>query len=324
MKNIKRITAKNAQGLTLVELMIALVLGLIVIGGVISVLLSNQQTYRTNNALSQLQDNARTAFELMARDIRQAGSSPCGNTSVTNLLTSLNGVGTDTYIWNANTPIQGFDNATTVTPALSNALAQSAIVTKGVSEVSAPVLTSAPADCSTGAPLASAPSGISSGDLVLMCDAGQAYIYQAGAFAGGVLPMAGTTPGNASTSTGCDTFGQTAYVAQYQPDYWYVAPAGAGAPANTDSLYRARLSGVGNNAGSLVGDEIIRGVIGMQITYLVNGSTAFVNAASVGTNWANVDAVQVSLTLRSLTNPNNTNQPEPLVRTFSTTIGIRG
>lgn len=323
MKNIKRITAKNARGFTLVELMIALVLGLIVIGGVISVLLSNQQTYRTNNALSQLQDNARTAFELMARDIRQAGSSPCGNTSVTNLLTSLNGAGTDTYIWNANTPIQGFDNATTVTPALSNALAQSAIVTQGVGVVSTPMLTSG-GTCSAGAPLASAPSGISSGDLVLMCDAGQAYIYQAGAFAGGVLAMAGTTPGNASASTGCVTFGQTAYVAQYQPDYWYIAPAGAGAPANTDSLYRARFSGASNAAGSFVSDEIIRGVIGMQITYLVNGSTAFVNAAGVGTNWANVDAVQVSLTLSTLTNPNNANQPEPLVRTFSTTIGIRG
>lgn len=151
MKHINQTSAKNARGFTLIELMIAMVLGLVLIGGVISVLLSNQQTYRTNNALSQLQDNARTAFELLARDIRQAGSTPCGNTSVTSLLVSLNGAGTDTYIWNANTPMQGFDNATTVTPALPGALGQSAIVTKGVGVVSTPMLTAGGA-CTNGAP----------------------------------------------------------------------------------------------------------------------------------------------------------------------------
>lgn len=317
---------KAQRGFTLVELMIALVLGLVLIGGVISVLLSNQQTYRTNTALSQLQDNARTAFELLARDIRQAGSSPCGNASVTNLLTSINGAGTDTYIWGAN-PIQGFDNATTVVPTLSGALTQSAIVTHGVGVVSTPMVT-AGGTCSSGAPLASAPSGITAGDLVLMCDAGQAYIYQTSGFAGGVLAMGGTTPGNASTTIACATFGQTAYVAQYQPDYWYVAPAGAGAAtANSiNSLYRARYSGATNAAGAFSADEIIRGVDALLLTYHVQGSAGFVNAAGVGTNWANVDAVQVSITLRTFTNANNTNAQAaaPLVRTFTTTIGIRG
>jgi Tfp pilus assembly protein PilW len=74
------------------------VLGVVLIGGVISVLLANKQSYKTNSALSQLQDNARTAFEMMARDIRQAGSTPCGNTTVTNNLASLNGTNTDWYL----------------------------------------------------------------------------------------------------------------------------------------------------------------------------------------------------------------------------------
>jgi type IV pilus assembly protein PilW len=323
MKHIKQITANGTRGFTLVELMIALVLGLVLIGGVISVLLSNKQTYRTNNALSQLQDNARTAFELLARDIRQSGSSPCGNTTVTNLLTSLNGNGTDTYIWSAATPIQGFDDATTVVPALPNAVAQSAIVTKGVGVVSTPMLLAGPADCGAGAPIAASPSGISPGDLVLMCDASQAYIYQAGAFAGNLLPMAGAgSPGNATASTGCSVFGNTAYVAQYQPDYWYVGttPAGPGVPAGTRSLYRARYS-----AGTFNSDEIARGVSSMQITYLDSAvnPNAFIQAAAVA-NWANVTAVQVTLTFSSPTNPNNVNNPEPLARTISTTIGIRG
>lgn len=328
MNKLNRI--KVQRGFTLIELMIALVLGLVLIGGVISVLLSNQQTYRTNTALSQLQDNARTAFEFLARDIRQAGSTPCGNASVTNLLNSANGAGTDTYLWGTN-PIQGFDDAATVVPVLPGALTQSALVTKGVGVVSTPMVAAGGA-CATGAPLTAAPSGITAapsgitaGDLVLMCDAGQAYIYQAGAFAGGVLTMGGATPGNAAAATGCQTFGQTAYVAQYQPDYWYVAPAGAGAPAGTNSLYRARYSGATNAAGAFAADEIVRGVTNFQLTYHVPPAAGFVSAAGVGTNWPNVDAVQVSLTLRSLTNPNNinANQQEPLVRTFTTTVGIR-
>src|SRR5690554_4826207 len=67
------------KGLTLVELMVAMVLGLVVIGGAISLTLANRQSYRTNEGLSQVQESARTAFELLARDLRQAGVSGCDN-----------------------------------------------------------------------------------------------------------------------------------------------------------------------------------------------------------------------------------------------------
>ena len=54
-------------GFTLIELMIAMLLGLIVIGGVSSIFLANQQTYRSNEALSEVQDGARVAFEMLSR-----------------------------------------------------------------------------------------------------------------------------------------------------------------------------------------------------------------------------------------------------------------
>ena len=46
--------ARNA-GLALVELMIAMVLGLVIIGAVTGIMLSNTQSFRTNKGLSQLQ-----------------------------------------------------------------------------------------------------------------------------------------------------------------------------------------------------------------------------------------------------------------------------
>lgn len=79
---------KQMQGLALVELMIAMTLGLILIGAATAVMLSNTQTFRTTKNISQIQNSANLGFELMARDIRQAGSMPCGNgIAVTNLLT---------------------------------------------------------------------------------------------------------------------------------------------------------------------------------------------------------------------------------------------
>lgn len=61
------------RGFSLVELMIALVLGLVLLGGVIQVFLSSRQTYSANEAMSRMQENGRFALEFMARSARLAG-----------------------------------------------------------------------------------------------------------------------------------------------------------------------------------------------------------------------------------------------------------
>lgn len=74
------------RGFTLVELMIAMVLGLIVIGGVIAMFIGTQQTSRTQEASSRVQETGRLAVELIARDARQAGFHGCRGGDVNNLL----------------------------------------------------------------------------------------------------------------------------------------------------------------------------------------------------------------------------------------------
>src|SRR6187399_2844810 len=73
----------HARGFTLVELMVSMVLGLLVVGSVIGVLLANKRSYGTNQGLSQVQESARTAYELLAHDIRQADGSGCGTAART-------------------------------------------------------------------------------------------------------------------------------------------------------------------------------------------------------------------------------------------------
>ena len=79
---------RGQAGFTLVELMIAMLLGLIVVGAAGSVFLSSQKTYKTTEEMARLQEGGRAAFELMAKDIREAGASPCpGITQVLNIVT---------------------------------------------------------------------------------------------------------------------------------------------------------------------------------------------------------------------------------------------
>jgi len=67
----------DQHGFTLIELMIALVLGIFVIIAVSSIFLSGRQAYGTTQGLNRIQENQRMAFEMMAADIRSAGSYAC-------------------------------------------------------------------------------------------------------------------------------------------------------------------------------------------------------------------------------------------------------
>mgnify|MGYP000263992910 CR=1 FL=1 len=64
----------SQRGFTMVELMVALLLGLVLIGGVINVFLTSGQTLRLNQNLSRVHENARFGVEMFVREIREAAS----------------------------------------------------------------------------------------------------------------------------------------------------------------------------------------------------------------------------------------------------------
>lgn len=64
-------------GFTLVEMMIAMLISLFLLGGVIQIFISSKQSYRTGEDASRLQENGRFAMDIMTRDIRMAGFLPC-------------------------------------------------------------------------------------------------------------------------------------------------------------------------------------------------------------------------------------------------------
>lgn len=61
------------RGFSLIELMVAMTVSLILLGGVIQIFVSNKQSYRVVDGYSRLQENGRYAVDVLSRYIRLAG-----------------------------------------------------------------------------------------------------------------------------------------------------------------------------------------------------------------------------------------------------------
>ena len=76
----RRLPARPAQrGLTLIELMVSIAIGLVVVGSVTYVYLGSKGAYRGNESLARIQEAGRFALDSMTRDIRRAGAMGCGS-----------------------------------------------------------------------------------------------------------------------------------------------------------------------------------------------------------------------------------------------------
>jgi type IV pilus assembly protein PilW len=73
MRHLLLNQSKKQSGLTLVELMIAMVIGLVLTGGVIQIFIANNQAYRVTENMSRVQENGRFALDNLGQIIRIAG-----------------------------------------------------------------------------------------------------------------------------------------------------------------------------------------------------------------------------------------------------------
>ena len=96
---------RRLSGFSLIELMIALLIGSLLMSGVFNILVGAKQAYRVQDELSRTQENARFAADFIARDLRMAGFRGCRS----NLepLDLVNGETTDWH-YNLVQPVQGY------------------------------------------------------------------------------------------------------------------------------------------------------------------------------------------------------------------------
>ncbi|WP_449428012.1 PilW family protein [Rhodanobacter umsongensis] len=317
----------------MVELMIAMLLGLIVIGGVVSVFLANQQSYRTNQALGDVQDGARIAFELMAQDIRNAGLTGCdssGSGNITSVLKNSPGGGGNTWWANWNNALIGYGGSgdpavTTGTAAGNHVAGTDSLQLIGAENAGLSILSHSTA--ATTFTLNETSPDLAPGDAMIVCDPQFAAIFQSTSYSGTARTIGystlTTTPGNYSNilaGTGIPyTFGANAHIAKLMAVDWYIGNTPPPVVGGL-SLYRVQLA---NSAGVLgtIADEMVRNVTLMNIQYLQSGNTAFAPASSI-TNWGAVSAVQVQLRLQSTDQYAGTDA-RPITRIFTATTTAR-
>jgi type IV pilus assembly protein PilW len=330
-------STRMQHGFSLIELMIALVLGLLVTLAASNVFLSNKQSYKTNAALSQIQENSRTAFGLLSRDLRQARLTGCGNltTTINDLNTNDTTSAFDWYDDFANNGLIGYGGTSADNnPALTTGTGSGNHVTGtdnltmiGVSGVSYSLSTTYVA--ANGLQINEASSDLAPGDLVAVCDPTQADIVQITSLngAGFMLQTGVGTPGNGvpinHTYQNSDTL-----VSPLQSVVWYIGcnplTALACDPAQGGtSLYRLTAVGVAASVSiTAQAQEMVRGVSALGLTYHQSGASTFTAADSV-TSWAPtvIDAVRIDLTL--VGHDTRSTSSTPITRTLSTVVALR-
>ncbi|MDP2716343.1 hypothetical protein [Rheinheimera sp.] len=286
MRNISNI--KRLLGLSLVELMIALVLGLVVVGGVIGVFIANQTTFRMNEASGSIQEKVRTAFQLMSEDLRLAGYTGC-NERATRV-----GLAVPASFWTTwpepGNGITGFANG--ANPGLTNApLAGSdaihAVFGSNVMATVAQHNPAAPASFVTNDVV-----GFLPGDLVIACEPYSTVhtaIFNIAAEAaggvGGVVSYAGALGLNGVPMT----FLPGASLTQLNSVVWYVALNNEGNP----SLFRESVI-----AGVPVAEEIADNISDLQLRY--SGPGIALTDAPTAAQWPQINVVEITLQLSAL------------------------
>ena len=67
------------SGFSIIEIMIALTLGLFILGGILYVFIGSRTVFVSNDAVAKIQEDGRMAMERLTREIRQAGFMGCSN-----------------------------------------------------------------------------------------------------------------------------------------------------------------------------------------------------------------------------------------------------
>lgn len=280
---------RKQAGLSLIELMIAITLGLVLMTGVMQVFISSRVTFATQQAMSRIQETGRLAVEFISRDVRMAGYMGCASRSG-----AFGDTAGDVLNFHKDFEIglQGFASVpagVTLSPEpiantdilvirTADALPLLASGSNEANSVSVTVTDSAISnDCS---------NGICANQVVAASDCVDTRVF----VANNLTAVNGTTLKVGGAVMPADNFTTGAELIPVKTYTYFVAPSTAN--ANRPSLWQ-------NVNGAAQSQELLEGVERLRLTYGRNGSTNYVTAASV-TDWSNVNSVRIELLVASI------------------------
>jgi type IV pilus assembly protein PilW len=291
--------ASKQRGFSLVEVMIAMTIGLVISALVATIFASSSATYKAADSQSALQETGRVALENIDRDVQNAGFRGCNSNNVNNSGPLINLITAPTsFVNDLATPLQGYDAAGAGwAPALPAEIAGAVPAPTPGSDilvvrlpVGTPMSLSAPmATTSSDIPVFSA-AGFAANDNAFIADCSQTDAFQISGMIGATLRHTVGVNTNAAFSR---AFAEDAIVMRFETHAYYVAPSSRD-PATETSLWM-----LVDGAAPV---EVVEDVEGLQIQYgedtdgdyLVN---VYRKAGGVA-NFSAVVSLQVSLLLR--------------------------
>lgn len=339
----------RSEGYSLIELMVAMALGVLLLSGVLAVFLGSRATYETTDRLSRVQDNGRFALDSIVRDIRAAGYLGCSRRAP--LTVSLGNP--DTLQWDFSQALRGFDAEDS---GWSPGFDQQVLVTDFDS---GPTLGSdvlvvhmpradfvEPVRVLEGSLMTATTDGIQTedtsesrlraGDIVQISDCNARSIFQVEANTAGVIAHGKVAPdydrnlpGNSSADLDW-AYTDTAELIALQSAVYYVSTASSTAAGT--SLWRL-------SSGNGAPEELVEGVENMQLSFGEASAGEFVyRRADEVTDWSQVRSVRIALLVRSMsqygTDVDNTSYQlldetitapgdRHLRQVFTTTVNVR-
>jgi type IV pilus assembly protein PilW len=341
---------RKQHGLTLIELMVAMIIGLVLIAGVVQIYLSTKQSYRLQENLGRMQENARFALDFISYDARMAGYRGCAgpDTPLTNTLNN-----NTSFAWNFRTAVQGFSRSadgnwtpgTPPTVIANDAVVDSDVLVTRTAEGPGVRVTNHPAGGNDpnlpGSANLQVPAnhGFKQCDILMVTDCEEAAVFQVTSVASGnalvhntgAVPQCSGGPGNATKQLG-KNYEVSGEVIRLTTKVYYIRMGAGGLP------------GLWMQSGAGPSQELIQGVERMRVLYGVrtalSDALVYRPAANVS-DWGDVVSIRVSLLVQSPENnivteqqqyifPGSSGNPETidasdrrLRQVFASTIGLR-
>lgn len=323
------------RGFSMVELMVAMVIGLMILAAVSTVLVNSKKNYTTQDSMARLQENARFAMQLLTRDVRMAGYFGCADeiSSVSNRLNP----GAPTYSIFSTIPVEGSESGSTWSPsatslAFTPLAGTDALAIRYVAGDPIPLTKEMPSESASAQ--VDTNSGLQVGDVVMLADCSSADIFQitnfntSGGFDHVVHNTGEGTPGNDPTNNPhkfSKAYGSDASILRFNSVAYYIRPNDSGQPA----LYRRTLiTNTGTSTSSQVDQELVEGIEDLEILYGIDSVNqdgipdVYRTAAAVAGDWDKVIAIRFGIVARSLANADNQSGNEKQYGTDRNTDGL--
>lgn len=308
------VMVEKQQGLSLIELMIALTLGLILTLGVTQIFLGSNQTYRLTGSIGKIQEDLRYSVSTFSREVREAGGYGCLVDAPGFYATVTSAMPYDPFNavmgwgYSGSSPGDSFtiSSVSPVTSGWSNGPGDSVpgVVTSdgaipGTDMVLVNNVRRLDVELNGTSAIGSTTlntedeTGIKKGTIVLVvasdCSGGDLFQNSKGKTD---KALAMTDSGGSSTKYDSD-----ATVYEYMSTLYYLGE-GSGSE-HEPALYRKRLDPGGLDDAV----ELVEGVENMQVLYRIGtkDSDKYVPSSGVG-NWASVVSLRIALLMRSSDN----------------------